>query len=296
MTIYQCPSACGELIEGQINGVNFLSSYMINCFNQWMIEPQASTPAQEMKNLKLYKGIDYLAQAGLIPHTWRSEISLRGQAQIPIGKGMGSSTADLSAGLLAVSDYYKLPLEPAEIIEYSTQVEATDHSAYADLTVMNHVTGEVFYQTSVNFKMSVLVLEPATIVDTRRSMHEISLYQSEERTNIYQRLADELVRAFETKDIAWLAEIAWTSALLNEAVLPKPLLQSFKKLLKINGVLGLNIAHTGSVIALWFDETKVSGAELKKRVRAIDRAEYYQHLSIFQTISGGVRRKAGVFK
>jgi L-threonine kinase len=82
--------------------------------------------------------------------------------------------------------------------------------------------------------------------------------------------------------------------LLNETILEKQLLHPLKKLTETNGVLGLNIAHTGSIIALWFDETKVSEHELKEYVRAIDTKGYYKQYHVFQTIPGGVRRKEGV--
>jgi L-threonine kinase len=293
MTIYQCPSACGELIEGQIGGVNFLSSYTIDCFSQITIEPGQISEIFEGKHSKLCAVIDLLAQAQLLPKDWRSEISLKSSSQIPVGKGLGSSTADLSAGLVAVSDYYKLGLTTADIVDYCVKVEATDHSIYTDTTLMNHVTGEVYYQTPYIFDMSVLVLEPPEMIDTRQSMQAISSHQSEARETIFKRLVEELIEAYKRRDIAWLADIAWTSALLNESVLEKPLLHTFKKLVKVDGVLGLNIAHTGSVIALWFDEARVSAQDLKKQVQALDSDHYYKQFHVYQTVPGGVRRKEG---
>lgn len=296
MTIYQYPSACGELIEGQIDGINFLSSYTINCYSQVILQPGQVTKTFEAKQAKLCSAIDYLAQAALISKNWRSDFTLKSDSQIPIGKGMGSSTADILAGLAAVSDYYRLNLSAAEMTDYCLKVEATDHSAYPQATIMNHVTGEVFAQFPYTFGLSVLVLEPSETVDTRESMHEISLHQSKVKEKEYKRLFKELVEAYEKEDLAWLADIAWTSALLNEQILEKPLLHPLEQLTKKAGVLGLNIAHTGSIIALWFDETKIRAKALKKYVREIDKNHYYKQLSVYHTVPGGIRREEGIQK
>jgi L-threonine kinase len=59
------------------------------------------------------------------------------------------------------------------------------------------------------------------------------------------------------------------SAEVNQAVLPKPLLEELRQATTEAGGLGVNCAHTGTVLGVLFDPTVTSPFPLWKRVSTL---------------------------
>ena len=88
-----CPASCGEFVQGILDNEEYLSSYAINLF---------SVATLEESNDIIYKGprksrraMELVFEKFNIPVEDTKNISLNINSQIPVGKGMASSTADI---------------------------------------------------------------------------------------------------------------------------------------------------------------------------------------------------------
>ena len=90
------PGTCGELVQGTICGTNFLVSCPVNWFSRVTIiaapgQRRIAFPADRIKTARaVRRALQREGGAGLAAVI---EVS----SGLPIGKGMASSTADLSA-------------------------------------------------------------------------------------------------------------------------------------------------------------------------------------------------------
>lgn len=293
MLTYACPAACGEVVEGYVGDQHFLTSYTVDCYNQVSVISKPCPQSYLTHHPKACQALDLLAAAHPQAQGWRQKLGLISQGQIPRGKGMGSSTADVGLAIRAASDAYGLDLSPDDLVRYGVGVEATDTSLYSRTTLMNGQTGRLYGQYDFNFDFSVLVLAPKQGVQTNFQLAKLKAEAQGPKKSLYLTLFTEVIQAYQAKDLAWLADLAWRSAQANQALLTKPLLYDLYGLTSSEGVLGLNIAHTGTVVCLWFDPKRIKLTDLVRQLKTIDPRPYYTRARVFQTCPPGVFHEGG---
>ena len=87
-------------------------------------------------------------------------------SSLPIGKGMGSSTADLSAACYAVAVALNRRLTPEAVAEIALSIEPSDGTFSPGITLIDHVDGRIFERIGEPFPLGLLVLDFGGAVDT----------------------------------------------------------------------------------------------------------------------------------
>jgi len=176
------------------------------------------------------------------------------ESNIPEGKGMGSSTADCIASIMAVAAVLERRPEPQQVAEIVVKAEtASGNVMFNQPVLFAHREGRVLenYFRSVP---TMLVLgfdtEGDKIVETL--LFPPAVYSAKEIEQ-FRVLRAALRRAILTHDARLLGSVATASAEINQKFLPKPLFAEICHSLREVTVLGVAVAHSGTVSSILLD-------------------------------------------
>lgn len=180
------------------------------------------------------------------------EITVQHWSDLDVGKGMGSSTADVLAGIRAVADAADRSLSPAQEGELAAHIESSDGSMYPGLAAVNHRTCELIRSWDWFPEFAIVMLVPHESVDTA----SISFRGQEDLASEYQDLLSRMDEAIDSRSIDAFAEQSTRSAILNEPFLLNPYCQKLSRRLGDFGALGINTGHTGTVCGLLYPNSE----------------------------------------
>lgn len=234
---------CGELAQGFYRGETILITCPIEKFSAATVSDElagveglgSKSRAMLQKVLKLFGAEDF-------------KFGMRLTSELPRGKGMASSSADMAAVAQAVALSFGKNFSPDELGKLCADIEPTDGIFYSGAVAMNPLTGELVKKIRVREKFQVAVFDYGGTVDTlklnRRSDFE------------FPTLNDEI-------DFALMKK----SALANQSVLPKRGLFELMNFADELGALGVNVAHSGTVAGIFFHAEDLRVGEKISAVR-----------------------------
>ena len=271
------PGSCGELAQGWKDGQPFMITCPIGLYSRALVTDRTSakTGLGRKAELALRTTVSYMGFDDF-------PLGLALESQLPTGKGMAASTADIVAVIQAVSAAIDEELEPEEIAEIAAGIEPTDGIFYPGIVRMNYMTGELLQSYGNAPKMIIAMFDTGGTINTIEFHSE---YHGHE--NSPQELLDaidELDRDFSAQQIG---KVATLSALANQHLVHKPQLEEIIEYAKSLGSLGVNVAHSGTMMGVLFaaDESMKKVLEAAKLIGA-----KFPHLEYFETerlISGG---------
>ncbi|SCX80283.1 GHMP family kinase ATP-binding protein [Alkaliphilus peptidifermentans] len=281
-----CPASCGELIQGWIHGSEKLISYSINCYS---LVSLTEGRRQESNSLtKAYKMINKVFEYYKVPSRQSKGLKLEKQSYIPVGKGMASSTADLAATALATAAYLGKKISQAEIASLCVEIEPTDSIIFSDITLFDHLQGAFIKHYGSNPEGKLLLLEGRQAIDTiefRRTKMTTILKEQGPKLQKALQLFEEGVK---TQDFKKMAEAATISSLANQAILYKDGLEEIIELSCNMGAFGVNIAHSGSVVGILYEDRYF---DQEAFIRLIKGKEYfiknYESIQQYEMVQGG---------
>ena len=189
--------------------------------------------------------LDYLGARGM-----DAQLSL--DSCLPRGKGMASSTADVSAAIVATVAAMGRELSPEQIAEIALGVEPSDGVMFPDVAVFDHRQGRVARSLGPPPPMRVLILDFGGIVDTlefNRSDRDEALRRLGPRMKeAVSLIEDGILRG----DPLRIGRGATVSAQANQDVLFNPHFEAVLRLSREVGAVGVNVAHSGTVIGMLF--------------------------------------------
>jgi uncharacterized protein involved in propanediol utilization len=173
---------------------------------------------------------------------------------MPPSWGLGSSTSDVTASIRAVSAAFGRTLPPRVVAGLAVKAEiASDSVMFSDRAVLfAQREGEVLEEFSqqlppievLGFNTDPTGYETLGAPPARYSWWEIEAFRP---------LLGMLRKAVNTQDPKLVGCVASASARINQRHLPKPHFDHLEKLVTRVGALGLQVAHSGTVVGLLFD-------------------------------------------
>ncbi|MBR2180052.1 MAG: GHMP kinase [Selenomonadaceae bacterium] len=224
------PGSCGELVQGTLNGKPFLITCPVNLFTAVTISDEftehigLSWKATTM----LAKVLEYLGCS-----TFDFGIVL--ESELPIGKGMASSSADIAAIGKAAALALGTDLTAEEIATLAVSIEPTDGVFYGGIVAMNPLTGQLLSNINLRSEYKIAIFDFGGKVDTLDFKRQSNLNLTK------------LPSIFDF-------DMTTLSALANQTILRKPYLEDIILFAKSMGALGVTNAHTGTVIGVIFAE------------------------------------------
>ena len=289
------PGTCGELAQGMLDGVLCMVTCPIDMYSTATVElwpaaiPAASGVIPEVPTVipakagihgppdspkarrAVRRTLDYLDVAGMEGRLWLD-------SPLPRGKGMASSTADVSAAIVATAAALGRELSPEQIAEIALGVEPSDGVMFPNIAVFDHRKGRVARSLGQPPPMRVLILDFGGGVDTLE-------FNRGDRDDVLTSLAPEMAEAvsliedgIRRGDPLRIGRGATVSAQSNQQVLFNPHLEPALELSREVGAVGVNVAHSGTVIGMLFRDD----SPLVEEAAAIAR----QRLSGLQSAQG----------
>jgi len=242
---------CGELAQGQFtSGEDFLVTLPVDLWSEVRvtIDPTSSgiqgNVEKTKTSLAIRKALDTLG----FPN-WGA--TFQTQSDLPEGKGMASSSADIVAACRAVSATLNLPLSAEEISRIAISIEPTDGVMYSGSVCYNHRKGCLLETLGEMPSAHLLVLDLGNQVDTLAFNQIPKSYTAAERDKINR--AYELIRTgIQTRDLAQIGLGSTLSAEVNQRILPKPHFGKIIRIAREHGAYGVCAAHSGTVLGLLF--------------------------------------------
>jgi len=285
-TLYlKAPGTCGELMQGAIDEQDFLVNCPINLFSHSTVKA-SSKAGLHLHNLHRYTKIRDTIMLAVEEFSFNVSHHLEIHSDVPRGKGMASSSADITAAFEAVCRQCDVSLTAEEFARIVTEIEPSDCVHFPGVTHVNHLTGQLFESMPAPRGMSILVVDCGGHIDTVAfdRLFARSLYRSNQP---YLRETLGLLKSgLHNGDLTAVAVAATRSAQFNQQIHCKPQFDELLETSREIGALGVNCAHSGTVLGVLYR----SDDELKERL--IDNIElrFGADISIvgnFHIISGG---------
>jgi len=279
-----CPASCGEIVQGVIYGREMLVSYTVDVWSKVRLrEVKNAKPSFYKAQKALYLSLKKLGLSDLYNHL---EIAI--DTDIPIGKGMSSSTADICAVVGAVYKMVGQKPSPDEIAEIALSIEPTNGIMYEEVVLFDHLEGKIKKPLGFMPRSRILLLEGKGIVNTQDFRSRDFSGQLKENEEEFFKAYKLVEKGFEEGDIKLIAEGATKSALLHQKILYKPYLEGILELVLKKGGLGINIAHSGTITAVIMDENE----DLERVKKAILKSPYrffFEKIYEVRPVKGGIR-------
>lgn len=172
---------------------------------------------------------------------------------IPIGWGMGSSTSDVIAAIRATADGVGRTLDMEEVARLAVAAEtASDSIMFGDRALLfaqrDALVIEDFGATFPAFE--VLGFSTGSAVDT---LSFTPARYDDRDIGRFEELRGLLRDGFRSADPVVVGYVATASARINQRFLRKPELDHLLSLVGRIGALGIQVAHSGSVVGVLYD-------------------------------------------
>lgn len=287
------PGTCGELVQGMTGEVDFLVTCPINQFSRSTVTLFRSEQSGE-----LVRGINHLPKTrqavaatlfrlrrcigtdGVVAHVTVSN-------PIPAGKGMSSSSADITAAVSATGRAAGVEITPHAVAEIALGVEPTDGVMFPGIALFDHRRGRLVDLLGPPPPMEVIVIDRGGQVDTLE-------FNRVDRTEHWQSVASatgealELVREGVRRcDPELVGRGAAISARAGCPDGAEPWVERAADFAGEIGAVGVNVAHSGTVVGILLDARKrQSKPAFREAQIEFAAAESVQH---FRIIAGGAR-------
>lgn len=285
MTItVRVPGSCGELLQGQIDETLFLVTCPIDQYATATVhlnESQARYPIGDKVRRAIRLTCEYLAVD-------MPDFALSVTGDLPYGKGMASSSADILASCHAVALAYGRRLTEEEAFRLALLIEPTDATACEGVVLADHISGKRFERLGRPPKMRIAVFDYGGTIDTVafNARRDLTILNRKKQARIAEALCY-IRKGFLTGDPAFIGKGATISALANQAILYKRSLTDIIQIAKEEGAVGVNVAHSGTVLGVLFDARCCERYEqcIQRVERAVDGLHFYTNANL---VSGGV--------
>ena len=289
------PGTCGELVQGMTGGAHFLVTCPINQFSRATVTLRAGEGGRSAAEVS---GIDHLPKTERAVSAALEQLAARMGSKgliaevaianpIPAGKGMGSSSADITAAIGAVGTAAGQPFTPEAIARIALSVEPTDGVMFPGIALLDHRCGSIAESLGPPPPMEVIVIDTGGTVDTLE-------FNRVDRTDRWGKVATRTGEALELVregilrgDPALVGRGATISARAGHLPEASEWVERAAAFADEQGTVGINVAHSGTVVGILLDARERRSKPVYRRaLEAFADAESVGH---FRLIGGGVR-------
>nr|WP_244165234.1 kinase [Streptomyces silaceus] len=249
----------GELLQGQLPEADgdFLVTLPVARWTMATFRPGSASgdievrPHRKTKALRLARMIAASAPPGARPV--RGGV-LTVSSVIPEGKGLASSSADLVATARAVGQALGVPMPPTRIERFLSRIEPTDGVLYPAIVAFHHRSVRLRAVLGSLPAMAVVGVDEGGSVDTVDFNRLPKPFTPADR-GTYADLLGRLTAAVRRQDLAEVGRIATRSALMNQRLRHKALLDPMREICREVGGLGVAVGHSGTTLGVLIDAT-----------------------------------------
>ncbi len=172
---------------------------------------------------------------------------------VPLCWGLGSSTSDVVATIRAVACAFHAELPPETVAALAVESEvASDSMMFEDRAILFGQREGLVLEDLAGCLPALEVVGVNADADGISTLHLPLANYSHAEVESFRTLRSLLRRAVVEQDARLLGAVASESARINQRHLAKPRFDQLEKLVESVGALGLQVAHSGTVVGLLF--------------------------------------------
>lgn len=269
--VVSSPGSCGEFIQGYAEGSSFMVTCPIDRFSYAFSGFEGEGEPLPPKALSaVEKTMAYLGEEKRVP--------LKLKSHILKGKGMASSTADISAACQAAALACGRKLSEREIADIALSIEPSDATFFKGVVQFDYREGRLIREMGLCPAMRILVYDCGGEVDTMlfNSRNDLVDLQKSNETKIKEALSL-FKEGIRLQSLDLIGRAASMSSFANQKILYKKPLEDFYHLGLEQGGKGVICAHSGTVLGLILPMEKDAMAvknfldkEMKGRISFLD--------------------------
>ena len=190
-----------------------------------------------------------------------SKLYFKMESNIPVGKGLSSSSADVLGLLTALSVFYKTEYTIQQLYDLAADVEPTDPCLHSGNLIFGQDNGNIHRELlPIPYYLIYFDSDKKGLVDTV-SLSQTVKYSDQDLLT-YESLCKRMEAAAKDKDYETFNDCLNKSAERNEVFLPKRkfnILQDFASTTKT----GLFVAHSGTYMGLVVEPSRIGEIKTK---------------------------------
>jgi len=282
----ETPGTCGEYIQGWYDGNPCLVSSPIDRYSRITI---AEGPGN-LKSLKpkTQKQVEAVFRRFAIPQQEKEHLNFTMASDIPLEKGMASSTADIAGMAAGLSAYFGLDLTQTDIGSLCTGIEPSDNLMFERLNLFNHISGSVLKEFDGTVEADIMIIDFHGGIDTM-TFNETQDDYSPADLDAFAEIVAQFEKGVRTKSLRDIGAACTQSAILNQKRLKKNYLDCLISLSRDFGGLGTVIGHSGTVIGVMYDKNDFQEERFLKAFKKCVPEAVYANLYKNRLISGGIK-------
>ncbi|RWI34114.1 MAG: hypothetical protein EOR30_29975 [Mesorhizobium sp.] len=271
-----CCGTFGELLQGQLpvsphsHDSHFLITMPIALFARAKFMPIPGT-----RSVTVYPPHKIKAQRlaeNLVIALGVSGGDLLLQSELPEGKGLASSSADLVATARSIASSFKRRVPTSLMEKLMAEIEPSDGVMYPGVVAYHQRSCSLLSFLGQMPPLAVVGIDEGGTVETIHYDQRRGEVKASQRAQ-YCELLDRARIAIPRGDTVTMGRIATASALLHQERAPKKHLNSMLKASDGTGALGVIVAHSGTMIGIMLDRR---APEFSQKLRSV-----VHHVSLF---------------
>ncbi len=245
------PGSCGEFLQGALGNRTFLVTCPINRYTHAVSDNKYPFPYRETilqpKSLMAKEiTLKLLGKENVLTPIYMT-------SEIHQGKGMASSSADISAVAMATAMAHGRPLEYKELERIALSIEPSDAIFYPFVVQFDYLRGEISRPLGLCPPMKILIFDQGGEVDTIAFNQQPNLRELiKEKEGLIEEALYYFEKGIKEGDSQMLGQACTLSSFANQRILNKPDLYEFHEIGQHYRSLGTVIAHSGSIMGLLF--------------------------------------------
>lgn len=241
------PGSFGEVLQGRINNKDLLLSCPVNIYTNVRVF-ECNNADKKFNNNKSAHFLYNILKLWEYERYY-NDIDIEISSQIPYGKGLASSTADLCGVYYCLLKMFKREFNEQELMEQCIKIEPTDSIIFKEMTLFDYKRGLFKETIGEYFNYNILAFEGSKIVDTvefnNKSLPDLSNLDD---------LISTLKEAIKEKKLEKLAYVSSESILRNQKRLSYDFLEEVISIKNKTSGLGIIGAHSGSVLGILYED------------------------------------------
>lgn len=268
----ECNSSFGEILQGVLPGnKKFLINLKVKLRSKVRLELLSCgySASKELRFAESYRHYSksYKVLRNILTDVGRhDDMLLHVDANIPVGKGLSSSTADMVASVQALERCLSLSFKESYVSQMITEIEPNDGLHYAGSCAYHHSLGELLWQSDFVPQVRILGVDLGGKIDTVEFNHRVVEWTREEMES-YAELLATAKQAYEEESTSKVCEVATQSALKWQKCIFREELDQILAIMEETEALGVVNTHSGTYVGLLYavDRNDLADAELKLR-------------------------------
>lgn len=283
------PGTCGELMQGYLDGQDFLINSPISLYAHVSVTLNDSgyigESVERTQHVKVCRAVELTLKIFKCQHLGAD---IQVDSVIPRGKGLASSTSEITAAIVATAEALGESLSQDMLTYLIIQVDRSSDGIFLPgINKFNHLTGVLHENFGPPPPISFIVVDTGGEVSTTEFDRDHARSVAKSHQTQLKKGLSFLRRGFANRNSSLVSIGATISALVNQKVLPKPWFDALLKGTVEFGSLGVNCAHTGTVLGVMFDRTYTLEQPLLNRVQSLVGKDSI--LGVYPLIGGVVR-------